>query len=133
MAWDQAKVDQWYQQNLANGVKKETLDTIVQQKLAENIVSDANAGKTLTDIQRQYSPYASQEDIVKLYTGANYYGEPNEPYAQKILGTYQAPTETERLLQMQQQQQQQTQTPTGQMLQPNQPNIIQRLLRLFGR
>jgi len=47
MAWNQVKVDQWYQENLSRGANKAQLDAIVQQKQADYVVSQGVPAKEL--------------------------------------------------------------------------------------
>lgn len=51
-----------------------------------DLLKDAAGGMYLKDLQTKYGDKLSTSEIVELYTGVGYYGEPWEPYAKKILG-----------------------------------------------
>jgi hypothetical protein len=59
----------------AEGVKRKLLD-------------DASAGATLSDLQRKYGDRLDSGEIVELYTGAEFYGEPEQQYAKEMLGLF---------------------------------------------
>jgi len=56
------------------------------ESVKRELLDDAQKGVTLGDLQQKYGDRLSQEEIVRLYTGVGFYGEPEEPYAKKILG-----------------------------------------------
>jgi hypothetical protein len=75
------------------GEKSESEKKAVYAKAASD---EAMKGVTLTDLQNKYADKLTLEDVVKIYTAADYYknaqrtpgsGAPQEAYAQEILGT----------------------------------------------
>jgi len=56
-----------------------------------DLLSKAKSGWTLSDLSAQFGSILGVDDIVKLYSSVSPYGQPNEPWAQEILGIYNAP------------------------------------------
>lgn len=64
MAWDQSKVDKWYNAALQAGAKKEQLDQIVQQKQADYIVKQGVSAKDV-----QTNPLGLRSQIQEVSSG----------------------------------------------------------------
>lgn len=81
LAREKFEYDKTHSGSGGGGTAGERLEPTVQ-----SAINDARVGWTLADMQLKYGAKLGQDGVVQIYTANSPNGEPNEPYARKIMG-----------------------------------------------